>query len=334
MKPEELYLYIEKNQPNICQISILQNGQEVWFKAWNGYEKTDCTHIASATKSVFSLLIGIAIGKDFIGGVDDTVLSYFPDYRVRRGEKTIYDVTIKDLLTMRAPYKCSGDPWTRVCGSTDWAAASLDFLGGRTGVTGEFSYRTVCLHILSGILSRAAGMNTVDFANRYLFRPLGIAEHENCFVTSAEEHRHFTINKAPRQNVWLADSQGIAAPGYGLCMSASNMAKIGQLCLQNGVWNGEQIVSAKWIAEMLAPRTIEDGRLRGMHYGYLWWIVHPERNIYAAIGDSGNVIYVDPGRNMVAAVSSYFKPAVLDRVDFIENALLPALRENERIEMI
>ena len=64
------------------------------------------------------------------------------------------------------------------------------------------------------------------------------------------------------------------------------------------------------------------------HYGYLWWIVQPERNIYAAIGDSGNVIYVDPGRNMVAAVSSYFKPTVFDRVQWIENVLLQTLQEN------
>ena len=76
---------------------------------------------------------------------------------------------------------------------------------------------------------------------------------------------------------------------------------------------------------MLAPRAVNDSAFRGMHYGYLWWIVHPERNIYAAIGDSGNVIYVDPGRNMVVAVSSYFKPMVLDRVDFIETILLPTL---------
>ena len=65
-----------------------------------------------------------------------------------------------------------------------------------------------------------------------------------------------------------------------------------------------------------------------MHYGYLWWIVHPEEHIYAAIGNSGNIIYVDPGRNLVAAVSSYFEPAVSDRVELIENMLLPALQEN------
>ena len=328
MKQEELYPYIQQTQPNICQISVLQNGHEVWCEEWNGYKKTDCTHIMSATKSVAALLVGIAIDKGFVGGVDDTVLSYFPDYRVKRGEKTIYDVTIRHLLTMRAPYKGSGDPWTKVCTSPDWAAASLDFLGGKAGITGEFSYRTVCLHILSGILSRATGMNTVDFANRYLFAPLGISEHENYFAKSVEEHRQFTIDKAPRDNIWFADPQGIGTPGYGLCMSASDMAKIGQLCLQNGVWNGEQIVSAKWITEMLTPCTIEDGRFCGMHYGYLWWIVHPEEHIYAAIGNSGNIIYVDPNRNLAAAVSSYFKPTVQDRVEWMENMLLPALREN------
>ena len=334
MKPEELYAFIQQTQPNICQISVLQNGQEIWSGEWNGYRKTDCTHIMSATKSVVSLLIGIAIDKGFIGSVDDKVLSYFPDYRVKRGEKTIYDVTIRHLLTMRAPYKGKGDPWTKVCSSPDWTVASLDFLGGRGGITGEFSYRTVCLHILSGILYRATGMNTVDFANRYLFVPLGIAEHENTFAESAEEHKHFTIDKAPRQNVWFADPQGIATPGYGLCMSASDMARLGRLCLQNGVWNGKQIVSAKWIAEMLTPQAVNDDAFRGMHYGYLWWIVHPERNIYAAIGNSGNVIYVDPNRSLTAAVSSYFRPAVFDRVEWIENVLLPALQENGRVEMI
>ena len=333
MKPEELYLHIQNNQPNICQISVLQNGQELWAAEWNGYKKTDCTHIMSATKSVVSLLVGIAVDRGMIGDVEDKVLSYFPDYRVKRGEKTIYDVTIKHLLTMRAPYKGQSDPWTRVCISPDWTAASLDFLGGKAGITDEFSYRTVCLHILSGILYRATGMNTVEFANRYLFRPLGIAEHENYFAKSAEEHRHFIMDKAPKQNVWFADPQGIGTPGYGLCMSASDMAKIGALCLQNGAWNGKQIVSAKWVQEMLTPRTIEDGRFCGMHYGYLWWIVHPERNIYAAIGNSGNIIYADPNRNAAVAVSSYFKPTVPDRVGFIEDILLPTLQENEGMEM-
>ena len=82
-----------------------------------------------------ALLIGIAIDKGQIGSVDDKVLDYFPDYKVKRGEKTIYEITIKHLLTMRAPYKCKGDPWTKVCSSDNWTNSSLDFLGGRKGLT-------------------------------------------------------------------------------------------------------------------------------------------------------------------------------------------------------
>lgn len=319
--------YVKANQPNICQISVLQGGNEIYSEEWNGYKKTDCTHIMSATKSIMSLLIGIAIDKGMIGGVDDRVMSYFPEYQVKRGEKTIFHVTIRHLLTMRAPYKGKGDPWTKVCSSENWTETSLDFLGGRKGLTDEFDYRTVCLHILSGILYRASGMKTVDFANAYLFSPLGIAEHENFYAKTAEEHKHFTIDKQPKKNIWFADPQGLGTPGYGLCMSASDMARIGQLCLNGGKWNGRQIISVGWISDMTSPRPVESGNFRGMSYGYLWWIIHPEKNIYAAVGNSGNVIYVNPEENTVAAVSSYFKPNVFDRVDFIEDILIPHLMQ-------
>ena len=326
MNQKELYRHIEENQPNICQISILQNGNEIYSAEWNDYQRNDCTHIMSATKSIMALLVGIAIDKGMIGSVDDKVLSFFPEYSVKRGEKTIYDVTVKHLLTMRAPYKGKGDPWTKVCSSDDWTTASLDFLGGKKGITDEFDYRTVCLHILSGILYKATGMKTVDFANRYLFSPLGIAEHRNYYAESAEEHKEFTISKSPKENIWFADPGGLGTPGYGLCMSASDMAKIGQLCLNKGVWEGNRIISEGWIAEMTKPREVESKYFRGMQYGYLWWIIHPEKKIYAAIGNSGNVIYVNPEKDIVVAVSSYFKPTVFDRIDFIEDTLLPCFR--------
>ena len=325
MKREELYTCIQNRQPNICQIAVIQNGSEVYSAEWNGYRKTDCTHIMSATKSVMALLTGIAIDRGMIGSVEDRVLSYFPEYAVKRGEKTIQNVTIKHLLTMRAPYKGKGDPWTKVCSSENWKNASLDFLGGRRGIDGNFDYRTVCLHILSGILARATGMKTVDFANQALFRPLDIPDHENYYAHTAQEHKHFTTDCQPKGNIWFADPQGLGTPGYGLCMSAADMAKIGLLCLQNGAYAGQRIVSEAWIAEMTAPRAVENDWFRGMSYGYLWWIIHPDRNIYAAIGNSGNVIYINPQKNVAAAVASYFKPAVFDRVDFIEDALLPAL---------
>lgn len=325
MNKAQLHELIEAKQPNICQVAAYRDGKLVYSDEWNGYKDTDCTHIMSATKSIVALLVGIAVDRGEIGSIDDKVLSYFPDYQVKRGEKTIYDVTIRHLLTMRAPYKGKGDPWSKVCISENWTYASLDFLGGRGGLTDEFNYKTVCLHILSGILYKATGMTTVEYANEYLFKPLGIAPHENYYAKSAEEHKHFTMDKKPKTNVWFADRDGLGTPGYGLCMCAKDMAKIGQLCLNEGVWEGKQIISSSWIKDMTRPRKIEGQMWRGMMYGYLWWITNPEKNIYAAIGNSGNVIYVNPDKNVVVSVASYFKPTIFDRVDFIEEYVLKSL---------
>ncbi len=325
MNKEQLYDLIKEQQPNICQVVAYKDGKKVYSECWNDYKENDCTHIMSATKSVMALLIGIAIDRGQINSIDDKVLDYFPDYKVKRGEKTIYDVTIKHLLTMRAPYKGKGDPWSKVCSSDNWTYSSLDFLGGRKGLTDEFDYRTVCLHVLSGILYKATNMKIVDYANEYLFKPLGIKEHVNYYAETAEEHKAFTIGKAPKEHIWFSDPEGLGTPGYGLCMSAEDMAKIGLLCLNKGVHNGKQIVSAGWIEEMTSPRVVESNQFRGMEYGYLWWIIDREKNIYAAIGNSGNVIYVNPEKSVVIAVASYFKPTIFDRVDFIQEYIEPVI---------
>ena len=90
-----------------------------------------------------------------------------------------------------------------------------------------------------------------------------------------------------------------------------------------GRYNDQQIVSAQWIEEMTHPKTVESDRFRGMDYGYLWWIIDREKKIYSAIGNSGNVIYINPEQNIVVAVASYFKPTVFDRVDFIMEHIEP-----------
>ena len=327
MKKEELHNLIQSQQSNICQIAAYKNGEKVYSDCWNSYETDDCVHIMSATKSIMALLIGIALDKGQMKSIDDKVLGYFPDYKVKRGEKTIYDITIKHLLTMRAPYKCKGEPWSKVCSSDNWTYSSLDLLGGRKGLTDEFNYQTVCLHILSEILYRATNMKTVDYANKYLFEPLGIAKHKNYYAETAEEHKAFTIGKTPKDNIWFSDPDSLGTPGYGLCMSAEDMAKIGLLCLGKGSYNGKQIVSSEWITEMTRSRAVESEHFRGMEYGYLWWIIDCEKNIYAAIGNSGNVIYVNPEKDIVVAVASYFKPTVFDRVDFIREYIEPLITE-------
>lgn len=323
MTKEELHELIKNKQQNICQVSCYKNGIEVYSDEWNNYKKDDCVHVMSVTKSIVCLLIGIAIDNKYINSVDDKVVKYFPEYTPKRGEKTIFDVTIKHLLTMKAPYKCKGDPWTKVCSSDNWTKTSLDFLGGRKGLTNEFKYQTVCLHILSGILYKATKMKTVDFANKYLFTPIGIKKHINYLAESAEEHKEFTISKEPKDNIWFCDPMGIGTPGYGLCFSANDMSKIGLLCLNKGKHKDKQIISAKWIEEMVMPTHVSGEEFRNMSYGYLWWIIDQKKNIYAAIGNSGNVIYVNTKENIVISVASYFKPTIFDRIDFIQEYIKP-----------
>ncbi|NLU38833.1 MAG: serine hydrolase [Bacteroidales bacterium] len=323
MDKEKLHSLIEKEQPNICQVVIYKDGKEIYSDEWNNYKKSDCTHIMSATKSIVSLLIGIALDQGLIKSIDERVLDYFPGYNVKRGEKTIYDVTIKHLLTMKAPYKCKGDPWTKVCSSNDWTLSSLDFLGGRKGITNEFNYQTVCLHILTGLINKVSNMTPADFANKYLFEPIGVQGHINYLAKTVEEHKDFTMNKKPKENVWFCDPQGVGTAGYGLCFSAEDMAKIGQLCLDKGNFNGNQIVPSEWIEEITKPTCTTGNKFMNMMYGYLWWIINEEKNIYAAIGNSGNVIYIDPENNLAIAVTSYFKPTVFDRIDFIEGIIRP-----------
>jgi len=105
------------------------------------------------------------------------------------------------------------------------------------------------------------------------------------------------------------------------------MAKIGLLCLKKGTFNNRRIVSEKWIEESTVVRLHCDKKFRNMKYGYLWWVIDENEGSYAAIGNSGNVIYINPQKKLVVAVSGYFKPTVFDRIDFIKEQIEEKLKQ-------
>lgn len=321
INPTQLHDYVESNEPNICQIAVIQNGQTIINDTWNNYQVDDTVHIMSVTKSVVSLLIGIALDQGLIGSLDDYVLDYFPDYKIKRGEKTIQKVTLKNLLTMTAPYKYKSEPWSKICVQEDWSIAALDFLGGRRGKIGEFQYSTLGIHILTGIIARVSQMTTVDFANKYLFDPLNIAPRQVYVAPDAQAHKAFTIGKTPKEKIWFSDEMGVGAAGYGLCLSAHEMAKIGLLCLNKGIFEGKRVISEKWIEESTMVRLQCDEKFQSLKYGYLWWILDEEKENYAAIGNSGNIIYINPHKELVVAISRYFKPTVFDRIPLIREQI-------------
>ena len=328
MNKEQLHKYIENstgNESNICQIYAVKDGDISYDDCWHGFKTEDAMNVNSVTKGVMALLAGIALDKGFIGNVDQKVMDFFPDYTVKRGEKTIYDVTIRHLLTMTAPYKGKSEPWKKVCTSQSFTYAILDYLGGRNGITGEFRYATLGIQILAGIIEKAAGEKCIDYANENLFIPLGIPEHVLHGASNKEDQFNFFMNKGPRKNEWYSDPQDTVTAGWGLCASGRDLAKIGDMVLNDGIYAGKQVVSKEWIKQMTTP-FMKLGRMFGfMEYGFLWYKPIENREVYAAIGDCGNIIYVNREKNVSVGITGTFKPRIFDRVEFIEKSVLPLI---------
>ena len=310
---------IAADYKNMVGVVIVKDGETVYENYYNGCTAESRIHVFSVTKSIVSILIGIAIDKGFIKSIDDKVLDYYPDYIVKRGEKTLPEIRIRDILTMTVPYKYKFNPYTKYFTSMDWVKFSLDKMGGR-GNIGEFRYAPIIgPDVLSGILVKATGQSVLDFAKENLFEPLDINIEKNITFHSKEEQMEFY--KSADMNGWVADPQGVNTAGWGLTISPVDMAKIGQLFLNKGKWNGNQIVSEKWVEES----TAEHSRWKKMNlpYGYLWWI--GEEGGYAAMGDGGNIIYVNPDKNLVVAITSLFYPRAKDRIEFIEKYILTSV---------
>ncbi|MBR6094885.1 MAG: serine hydrolase [Lachnospiraceae bacterium] len=328
MNQEQLHGYVSEstgNESNICQIYAIKDGETVYDDCWHGFTSEDAMNVNSVTKGVVALITGIALDRGFIDSVDRKVMDYFPDYQVKRGEKTIYDVTIRHLLTMTAPYKGKSDPWKKVCTSQDWTLTTLDFLGGRNGITNEFRYSTIGIQILVGIIERATKEKCIDFANENLFEPLGLKKRVIHGGSSKEDQFDFLMNKNPRKFEWYSDPKDTVTAGWGLCMSAKDMAVIGNMVLNGGLYHDKRILSGEYIKEMTTPYIKLGERFGFMSYGYLWYKPFEDREVYAAIGDSGNIIYVNLDRKVSVGITGTFKPRIFDRVDFIENKVLPAL---------
>ena len=308
---------INSSYNNIVGMIILKNGKILYENYYNGYTATNAVHVASVTKSIFSALIGIAIDNGYIKSIDQKVLDFFPDYTVKEGEKTIQIVTIKDMLTMTAPYKYKVEPYEKFFSSDNWIKAALDLLGGK-GQIGDFRYTPLIgTHILSGILVKTTGQSVLDFATKNLFSPLGINVTHNVVLRNKEEY--IALMKDKNTSGWVVDPQGINPASWGLFLTSLDMSKIGQLYLNSGAWESKQIIPIRWIDES----TKEHSRFGKLSYGYLWWIIDDKEHIYAALGDGGNVIYVNSKKKMVISIASLFMPRAKDRIKLIKEYIEP-----------
>lgn len=316
---------INNDYSNIAGIVVLKDSKTLYENYFNECTATSRIHVYSVTKSIISILIGIAIDKGYIKNINQKVLDFFPDYIIKRGEKTLQNITLKNLLTMTAPYKYKFAPYIKYFTSNDGVKFTLDLLGGK-GQIGKFRYTPLIgPDILSGILVEATGQSVLDFATDNLFLPLGITDLSNVTFHSKEEQLAF--NKAKNLSGWVADGAGTNTAGWGLTLSPMDMAKIGQLYLDSGMWNGEQIVSAKWVDES----TKEHSRWEkpNLAYGYLWWIIDDIEPSFAAMGDGGNAIYVNTKKKIVISIASLFEQKIKDRLAFIKDTIEPMFENYE-----
>lgn len=319
-KIEELERVIGRDYGNIAGLVALKDGSKAYEGYFNGYSGGNALHVYSVTKSVFSGLIGIAVDEGCIESVDQRVLDFFPDYALPKGEETIQRITIRNLLTMTAPYKYETEPYEDFFASPNPISLALDLLGGDKPI-GDFNYSAIGgTHILSGILAKATGRSALDFAAERLFSPLGIEVPRGVTLRTKEEHLAFMGDR--NSSGWVVDGQGYNTASWGLFLRPLDMAKIGQLYLDKGLWGGRRILPARWIEES----TREQSRCAqwGLAYGYLWWIIDGDG--YAALGDGGNAIYVNPREDLVVSIASTFAPEPKDRIELIRRYIEPACR--------
>lgn len=275
---------IKNNYPNVNSYLIARNGQLVFESYYNGQKKDDEVMVYSITKSVTSALIGIAIKENLIKSTDQKIMEFFPEYYVKNNDKEKMDITIKHALTMTAGLTSSDDDYNNYIGSRDWFAYTI---GSKLiSSPGEkFEYNTGLAHLLSGIISKTSGMSTKDFANKYLFNPIGV-----------------NIKR------WDTDPLGYNGGGSFLYIRPIDMLKFGILYLNNGNFEGKQIIPEDYVKESVKPLVSTDNNTK---YGYLWWISN-KNNIakdktYMTInanGYGGQKITIVPELDIVVVITS------------------------------
>lgn len=257
--------YVRERALAVHSVLIVRHGRVVMDATFHPYGGERPHDVASVTKSVMSMLIGIAIDKGYIKGVKQPVLELLSVVPEAPLDPRKQRLTVEHLLTMTSGLDCGVTPGEKELSamrqSSDWVRFALA-LPTRADPGAEYAYCSCNNHLLSGILSARTGDSALAFARKHLFEPLGIGHV-----------------------IWPADPHG-RTHGWGdLHLSPSDLAKIAHVYLNGGRWNGAQIVSEQWVRQSTVPHvSVRDG----VGYGYAWWInTTRQPHIFEAIGRGG-----------------------------------------------
>lgn len=280
-----IFDYIAEEEVEIHSILIVRNGRLVLEKYGHGYDADQQHILYSVTKSIASSLVGIAIAEGYIESVDQPLLEFFPERPFENTDNAKRAINLEDVLTMRAGIDWWAQLRYQMFTKPDWTQFVLD-RPMMTEPGTEYLYNDGTAFVLSPVLQNATGMTTIEFAETYLFQPLGITD--------------FT---------WETSTQDIANTAWGLQLTPRDMAKFGYLYLHNGEWEGQQILPAEWIEASIHPhvdlQAASDPILEtdDEAYGYMWWL-YPEHEYYAAQGLEGQQIWIIPKHDLVVVFTA------------------------------
>lgn len=303
-------------------IVIVRKGYVVTDEYFGGWKPDSIHEMQSVTKSVTSLLTGIAIARGNIPATSAKLVDLLPAYQpIANLDDRKRNLTVRDLLTMRTGLAWNEDPYT---GSpleqlnnltSDWIRFVIDWpMGAEPGT--QWIYNSGGVIALGGAIGISAGMNSAEFARQFLLRPIGITDDK-----------------------WYRGYPDLLPHmGGGLLMRTRSLARIGYLVLRNGKWKDQQIVPEPWIREstrfaVTPPRTLGG---RSVDYGYLWWIYpldgvvgsarQPDEVVITASGAKGQWLFVVPRYDLVVAINSSIVSGPDNAVQILFSTILPAMR--------
>lgn len=273
---DSMLLFIKNTNQNIHQLTIIRDNKTVLDADIYPYSANYVHDLASVTKSFTSLLIGIAIDKGFIKNENEPVLDFFPE--INPANQLLDSLKIIDLVTMRSGFDCGAEDGEKALSNmrktNDWVKFIFDLpMVSKPGE--KFSYCSCNFYLLGEIIYRATKLTPHEFAKKYLFKPLQIENTK-----------------------WLTNYKGMNHGWGDLFLYPVDMAKIGQMVLGKGKWQGQQIVSTQWIKKSLQTVSkLPDDK----GYGYGWW-TNDKVGYYEAAGRGRQTISVIPSKNMVVTM--------------------------------
>ncbi len=280
-------------------VVIARRGKLAYEGYFGGTDAATLRNTRSATKTVAGMLLGIAVDRKLLPDAQARVLRFFPEKRVGNPDPRKAAITVEDLLTMSSMLECDDsnnfsrgneermyliEDWLQfaldlpVKGFPNWVSLPKDSPHGRS-----FSYCTAGVFVLGRVLERAAKEPVEKFAKANLFEPLGITRTD-----------------------WQFSPLHQAMTGGGLGLTSRDLAKLGRLYAEGGVWNGRSIVSAAWVRTSVEPHARVDD---DTEYGYLWWLKSfnagdKSHAAYFMSGNGGNKVVVFPDLDMIAVVTT------------------------------